>query len=104
MKPRSRAADSTEEALDGADFLVNATPVGSRDDAFPLPVAALPHGARVFDLVYRRGESAWVRAARAAGHEALDGLPMLLEQAALAFERWFGFAPDRAVMAASVRD
>lgn len=102
--PLACAVATREEALEGADFLVNATPVGSRDDEFPLPVGEIPRGARVFDLVYRRGESAWVRAARAAGHAALDGLPMLLEQAALAFERWFGFPPDRSVMAASVRD
>jgi shikimate 5-dehydrogenase len=31
-----------------------------------------------------------------------DGLPMLIEQGALAFERWFGFAPDREVMRRSV--
>lgn len=101
--PLARAVGSAGEALAGADFVVNATPVGSRDDDLPLPVAEIPRGARVFDLVYRRGESAWVKAARAAGHEALDGLPMLLEQAALAFERWFGIPPDRAAMAASVR-
>jgi shikimate dehydrogenase len=101
--PLARAVASREEALDGADFIVNATPVGSRDDECPMPVAEIPSGARVFDLVYRRGETAWVRDARAAGHEALDGLPMLLEQAALAFERWFGIPPDRSVMAASVQ-
>jgi shikimate dehydrogenase len=50
------------------------------------------------DLGYRRGQTAWVRAARAAGTYAIDGLPMLVEQGALAFERWFGFAPARDAM------
>ena len=52
----------------------------------------------MFDLAYRVGETALVRAARAAGHRAMDGLPMLIEQAALAFEAWFGVSPDRGVM------
>jgi shikimate dehydrogenase len=56
----------------------------------------------VMDLVYRRGETAWVRQARARGLRAVDGLPMLIEQGALAFERWFGEAPDRAAMWAAV--
>jgi shikimate dehydrogenase len=86
-------------ALDGATLVVNATPLGLRDgDPFPVDVEALPSGSAVFDLVYRVEETAWVRAARAAGHRAADGRGMLVEQGALAFERWFGRAPDRNVM------
>jgi shikimate dehydrogenase len=44
-----------------------------------------------------------VRAARARGLLACDGLPMLVEQGALAFERWFGMAPDREAMWSAVR-
>jgi shikimate dehydrogenase len=43
-----------------------------------------------------------VRAARAAGHPAADGLAMLLEQGALAFERWLGVPAPREVMRRSV--
>jgi shikimate dehydrogenase len=89
---------SVEEALDGAALVVNATPVGLKDDAFPVPVSTLPRGAAVFDLVYRAHETAWVRAAREAGHRAADGEGMLVEQGALSFERWFGVAPDRGAM------
>ena len=46
--------------------------------------------AAVVDLVYRAGETPWVRGARARGHHAQDGLAMLVEQGALAFERWTG--------------
>jgi shikimate dehydrogenase len=87
-------------ALADADLLVNATAIGMRDDATPLPfdVATLRDDARVLDLVYRRGATPLVRAARARGLAAADGLAMLVEQASLAFERWFGVAPDRATM------
>lgn len=89
---------SVEAALDGATLVVNATPVGLRDDAMPVRIDALPRGAAVFDLVYRSGETAWVREARQAGHRAADGEGMLVEQGALSFERWFGVQPDRDAM------
>jgi shikimate dehydrogenase len=86
----------------GAQLVVNATSIGIRDDAYPLSPSLIAPGAAVIDLVYRPGETAWIRALRARGHRACDGLPMLIEQGALAFERWFGVAPDREVMWRSV--
>jgi shikimate dehydrogenase len=86
----------------GAQLVVNATSVGIRDDAYPLAPSLIAPGASVIDLVYRPGETAWIRALRSRGHGVCDGLPMLIEQGALAFERWFGFAPDREVMRRSV--
>lgn len=87
----------------GAPLVVNATPLGAGDDdALPMDLALLPTASVVLDLVYRAGETAFVRGAREAGHRAADGLTMLLEQGALAFERWFGFAPDRQAMRRSV--
>lgn len=81
-----------------AHLVVNATPVGMRDEALPVAVAELPRDARVMDLVYRRGETRWVREARAAGHVACDGREMLLVQGATAFERWLHRTPDIGVM------
>jgi shikimate dehydrogenase len=92
------AAATIDDALRDATLVVNATPLGMRDDAIPVPIGAMPHGAAVFDLVYRANETAWVRAAREAGHWAADGRGMLVEQGALAFERWFDVSPDRDVM------
>lgn len=95
----AQAVDSLDVALRHATLVVNATPLGiGPDDAPPVPPEALPAGAAVLDLVYRPGETAWVRAARARGHRAADGLPMLIAQGAAAFTRWFGTAPDPAVM------
>lgn len=81
-----------------AHLVVNATPLGMRDDALPVAIAELPRDARVMDLVYRRDETRWVREARAAGHRACDGREMLLVQGAIAFERWLHRSPDISVM------
>lgn len=93
-----RPMPSAAAAARDAGLIVNATPIGRSDDALPLELAAIPAGAAVADLVYHRGETAWVRAARARGHPAADGLAMLLEQGALAFERWIGRPAPRDVM------
>ena len=87
----------------GAQLVVNATSVGLRDDAFPIDPSFIAPGAVVVDLVYRPGETAWVKAARARGHKSRDGIAMLVEQGALAFERWFGVTADRAAMWEAVR-
>ena len=90
-------------AVAGAQLVVNATSVGLRDDAFPIDPALIAPGAVVIDLVYRPGETAWVKAVRARGHKSRDGIAMLVEQGALAFERWFGISADRAAMWVAVR-
>ncbi len=95
----SDTSDDVVEAVKGCDMVVNATPLGLRPgDAFPAPVRALKRDAVVVDLVYGRAETPWVHAARAAGHSAADGLAMLLEQGALAFEWWFGVPAPRDIM------
>ena len=94
-----RVTTSPAEAVKDATVVVNATSLGLRpDDQYPVPVDDLHAGATVLDLVYRSGETAWVRAARARGHPAVDGLCMLLEQGALSFEWWLGIAAPRDVM------
>jgi len=87
-----------DELAREADLVVNATTVGLRDSAFPVDPSRLRPSAIVLDLVYRRGETPWVKAVRARGLRAMDGLVMLIEQGAAAFERWFGFPPDRDAM------
>jgi len=86
-----------------AGLIVNATPVGQHDDLLPLDPSVVPRGTAVLDLVYRRGETAWVRALRANGNAARDGMTMLLEQGALSFRRWFGIDPDRNAMRAAIQ-
>lgn len=94
----ARAETDLSAAVKQADLIVNATPMGMVDDDMPVAIAALPRRCLVFDMVYRQGETAWVRGARDAGHPATDGLPMLVEQAARSFRRWLGVEPNREVM------
>jgi shikimate dehydrogenase len=82
----------------GAQLVVNATTIGLYDDANPLDPELIAPESAVVDLVYRPGKTAFVQRLEARGLRTVDGLPMLVEQGALAFERWFGFAPDRSVM------
>jgi shikimate dehydrogenase len=99
----ARVAAALGDAAEIADIVVNATPIGLRDDDVPVSPERLRRDAIVIDLVYRPRETAWVRLARERGLRAMDGLPMLIEQGALAFERWFGIPAPRDVMRASVR-
>jgi shikimate dehydrogenase len=98
FKVPADVVSSAETAVDGSTFIVNATPVGLLDDAVPVAIGALPARGVVLDLAYRPGETAFVRGAKARGLRAMDGLTMLVEQGALAFERWFGIIPDRGAM------
>jgi shikimate dehydrogenase len=100
----SETLDDVTRAVKGCDMVVNATPLGLRvGDPLPVPVDSLERGTVVVDLVYSRDETRWVHAARAAGHRAADGLEMLLEQGALAFEWWLGVPAPREVMSHAVR-
>jgi shikimate dehydrogenase len=99
----ARVADTPDDAVRGAAVVVNATSIGLSGGALPIPVEALDDGSVVLDLVYRRGGTPWVRAACARGLRAQVGLAMLLEQGALAFERWFGVDAPRTIMRDAVR-
>lgn len=98
----ARVEKSAQDAIAEATLVVNATPVGQREDEQPVDVSLIPRSAAVMDLVYQRGATPWVRAARQRGNRAADGLTMLLEQGALSFQRWFGIEPDREAMRQSL--
>jgi len=82
------------EMLDGAGLLLNTTSLGMTSQP-PLEIALdpLPAAAVVYDIVYAPLETALLAAARARGNACVDGLGMLLHQAAPGFERWFGVKP-----------
>ena len=94
-----RVDPSAIDTVRDATLVVNATSLGLHEaDPFPLPIECLPAGTAVADLVYRPGGTRWVREATSAGLRARDGLEMLLEQGALALERWLGVPAPRTVM------
>lgn len=73
----------------GSDLLLNATPLGRRDE-MPIRPAALPRDGAVIDLVYVEGGTPLVRKARSLGLRAADGWAILLAQGARSFEVWTG--------------
>jgi shikimate dehydrogenase len=84
-----------------ADLLINATPLGRRDE-MPLRPNALPKGGAVIDLVYVTGGTPLVRKARSLGLATADGWLVLLAQGARAFEIWTGRPAPLDVMRAAL--
>ena len=84
-----------DAALSGCGLLVNATSLGmTGKEPLDIDLAALPEDAVVADIVYSPLETGLLAAARARGNRTVDGLGMLLHQAAPGFERWFGVRPE----------
>jgi shikimate dehydrogenase len=78
------------------DLVVNATSLGMvGQPPLDLDFSNVPPGAVIYDIVYAPLETALLAEARARGHATIDGLAMLIGQAALAFERFFGTSPPR---------
>jgi shikimate dehydrogenase len=94
------ALDDSAAGLAGAQWLINASPLGMAGRA-PMPRGILDalegmagHGL-VFDMVYSPVETALLGRARALGRKRVDGLDMLIGQAAPAFELFFGASAPR---------
>jgi shikimate dehydrogenase len=84
------------ERADVLDLLVNATPLGMTGfPPLPVSVRSQPLGAIVYDLVYYPVETKLLREAREAGMATIDGLAMLIGQAAIAFELFFSESAPR---------
>lgn len=80
-----------------AELLVNATPLGRRDE-MPLRPNALPKAGAVIDLVYVKGGTPLVRKARSLGLRVVDGWEVLLRQGVRSFETWTGVSAPVEVM------
>ena len=74
-----------------SDLLVNATSVGMDGVSLPIPASvALPEKLLVADVIYQPFETPFLKWARNQGNQSINGLGMLLYQAAEAFELWTG--------------
>ena len=93
---------SVVESVGEYDLLVNATPVGMADSpGLPVDPACLRAGSLVVDLIYHPPTTPLLEAARAAGAVAVNGLGMLIHQAAHQFRIWTGEDPPLEVMSAA---
>lgn len=92
--------EAQADAISGASLLINATQLGmTGQDAMPQfvldQIDQLAGDALVFDMVYAPLETELLEAARRRNRKAVDGLVMLVGQAATAFEKFFDRPPPR---------
>ena len=80
-----------QDSITQADLLVNATSVGMDGSSQPIPTSIiLPEKLLVADVIYQPFETPFLKWARNQGNQSINGLGMLLYQAAEAFELWTG--------------
>ncbi|HEY0043134.1 MAG TPA: shikimate dehydrogenase [Allosphingosinicella sp.] len=94
-------AEPTDFAFDDRqgilDLVVNTTSLGmTGQPPLQLDFSHVPPGALVYDIVYAPLETPLLAAARARGLPTVDGLEMLVGQAAIAFQKFFGSHAPRA--------
>ena len=78
-----------QDSITQADLLVNATSVGMDGSSQPIPTSiVLPEKLLVADVIYQPFETQFLKWARNQGNQSINGLGMLLYQAAEAFELW----------------
>lgn len=98
--PLSHFAAQTDFAFDDReqllDLVVNASPLGmAGQPPLRFDLSHVPPGSTVYDIVTNPVETPLLAAARAAGLPTIDGLAMLIGQAAVAFEKFFGAPAPR---------
>ena len=82
-----------QDSITQADLLVNATSVGMDGVSQPIPTSiVLPEKLLVADVIYQPFETPFLKWAKGKGNQTINGLGMLLYQAAEAFELWTGKA------------
>ena len=105
LAPGARAVtlDDVATELPTSDVVVNATPLGMRGEPPPFDPSALRAGQVVFDTVYSPPETPLLAVARERGARAVNGLGMLVHQAARSFTLFTGQSAPLEVMWAAAR-
>ncbi len=89
---KSDEGSEYEEAVAGADLLINCTPIGmkhsSNQDQSPVSSELLAAQSLVYDVVYNPLKTPLLKIAEGAGIRTLGGLTMLVYQGVAAFELW----------------
>ena len=87
------------------DLIINATSASLSGDIPPIPAGAIGPETVCYDLAYGRSAMAFVRWAQQAGcARAVQGLGMLVEQAAESFQLWRGVRPETAHVLAALKE
>ncbi|MEM9500277.1 MAG: shikimate dehydrogenase [Pseudomonadota bacterium] len=98
--PLTHFAEATDFAFDDRegclDLVVNASPLGMRGSpALAFDWSHAPPGSIAYDIVTDPLETPFLKKARGAGFSTIGGLSMLVGQAAVSFEKFFGETPPR---------
>jgi shikimate dehydrogenase len=89
------------QAIAEADAVINTTSVGLDGVSSPLACDLIKPGSLVVDLIYH--QTPFLQAAAECGARTQDGLEMLVQQGALAFEAWTGLVAPVEVMRAAAQ-
>ena len=100
----SLRACALDDCGGGYDVLINASASSLSGSEVPVGAEVLAPGALAVDMMYGPSAQGFVRWAEAAGARGRDGLGMLVEQAAAAFEFWRGRFPQTAPVLAALRE
>lgn len=103
---RVATKDEAESRNEEYDILINTTSIGMSPEInnSPWGLENVKASALCSDLIYNPWETRWLKDARKAGLDTLNGSGMFVNQGALAFKYWTGKEPDRKVMQTLVED
>lgn len=85
------------------DLVINGTSASLAGDLPPLPDALFAEGGLAYDMMYGAEPTVFLRWAAERGARTVDGLGMLIEQAAESFWLWRGVRPDTAAVRERLR-
>ena len=98
------AACGLADCGSGFDVMINGTSASLAGAGVPVGPQVLAQGALALDMMYGPAAAPFLDWARRHGAVARDGLGMLVEQAAEAFEVWRGVQPDTTPVQAALRE
>ena len=87
--------EEIQHAIEDADLIINATTIGLKGNgSLVMDFTKTAKNALVYDMVYYPNETDFLKTAKLQNRNCLNGLGMLVGQAAFAFENWFGTRPN----------
>lgn len=86
------------------DLIINATSASLSGNVLPLPVSVFSARGLAYDMFYADKPTAFMELAKSNGMTAIDGLGMLVEQAAAAFALWHRLTPQTRAVITQLRE